>query len=99
MEVTVVDAPDRHRFEARVDGAAAGFAAYRLEHDLVVFTHTVVEPQYEGQGVGARLVREALADVQSRGLAVVPLCPFVKTWLERHPQVAAMLDLRDSAAG
>lgn len=99
MDVTVVDAPDRQRFEARVDGELAGFAAYRLEGDLVVFTHTVVEPRFEGHGVGGRLVQDALADVRSRGLAVLALCPFVKAWLERHPDVAATLDLRDRAAG
>jgi predicted GNAT family acetyltransferase len=99
MEITVADAPARHRFEARVDGQLAGFAAYRLDGDLVVFTHTVVEPRYEGHGVGSRLVQEALAAVGSRGLGVLVQCPFVTTWLGRHPDVAAQLDLRDGAAG
>jgi uncharacterized protein len=99
MEITVADAPVRHRFEARVDGQLAGFAAYRLDGGQITFTHTVVEPPFEGHGVGSRLVREALTEVGSRGLGVQVQCPFVKAWLGKHPDVAATLDLRDSTAG
>ena len=84
----VRDVPERQRFEALVDGALAGYAEYRLEPGAVVFTHTVVDDAYEGRGVGSRLVRGALDTVVARGLAVVPECPFVRAYLERHPELA-----------
>ncbi|MHB8680973.1 MAG: GNAT family N-acetyltransferase [Acidimicrobiales bacterium] len=84
-EVAVSDAPAAKRYEARVEGRVAGFAEYRLSPGRIVFTHTEVDPDFEGRGVGGALVRGALDDVRSRGLAVVALCPFVKGWIDRHP--------------
>lgn len=74
------------RYEARVDGELAGFAAYQPGDDgAVVFTHTEVDDAYEGQGVGSSLVRDALDDVREKGGKVVAQCQFVKEWIERHP--------------
>ena len=64
----------------------AGFAEYRPRPHAVVFTHTEVDEAFEGQGIGGALVRGALDDVRSKGLAVVPLCPFVKAWIAKHPE-------------
>ncbi|TDQ45982.1 GNAT family N-acetyltransferase [Actinorugispora endophytica] len=87
MDVTVTDAPGNKRYEARTGkGELAGFAEYTLTDELIVFTHTVVDPAFEGKGVGGTLVRGALDDVRPRGLAVLPLCPFVKGWIQRHPE-------------
>jgi predicted GNAT family acetyltransferase len=86
MSVQVKDVSDRSRYEALVDGEVAGFAAYRREGTTVTFTHTEVDDAYEGQGVGSSLVREALDDARAQGLAVRPLCPFVKAWIDRHPE-------------
>ena len=85
MDVAVRNSPDRQRYEALADGAVAGFAEYRGADDLIVFTHTEVDPAHEGQGVGSALVRGALDDARARHLAVLPLCPFVRSWIEHHP--------------
>jgi predicted GNAT family acetyltransferase len=91
MDLTVTDVPEKSRYEARTGEQLAGFATYKLADRLVVFTHTEVEPQYEGQGVGGRLVQAALDDVRSRGLHVLPLCPFVKSWIQHHPDYADLV--------
>jgi predicted GNAT family acetyltransferase len=91
MDLTVVDVPEKSRYEARAAGQLAGLSMYKLADRLIVFTHTEVEPEYEGQGVGGRLVQAALDDVRSRGLHVLPLCPFVKAWIERHPDYADLV--------
>lgn len=92
MDVMVTSVPEHKRYEARTDGGQlAGFAEYTLTDELIVFTHTEVDPVFEGQGVGGRLVREALDDVRSRDLLVIPLCPFVKTWIQRHPDYADLV--------
>jgi uncharacterized protein len=77
---------EQSRYEIRLDGQLAGFAEYRRRDDSLVFTHTEVEPAYEGQGVGSALVRGALEDVRAQGTTAVPLCPFVKDWIEKHPE-------------
>ncbi len=85
MDVTVADAPERGRFEAWAqDGTLVGTAAYTMREDAIVFTHTEVPQEYEGQGIAGRLVRFALDDARSRELRVVALCPYVRAFLRRH---------------
>ena len=68
---TVLDAPDRSRFEINLDGRLAGFAQYRMKDPaLIVFTHTEIDDAFEGQGLGSTLVRAALDAARTRGLAV-----------------------------
>ena len=85
MGTAVVNHPEERRYEITCDGEPAGHAEYILTNELITFTHTEIDPSHEGKGMGGTLVREALDDVRGRGLAVLPLCPFVKGWLERHP--------------
>jgi len=84
--VTVEDVQANSRFEARVDGEPAGFAEYLRSEKLVVYPHTVVEPAFEGQGVGGALARAALDDARRRGLPVLVTCQFIKGWMLRHPE-------------
>jgi uncharacterized protein len=88
MSVQVVDAPQRRRYEAVRDGAVLGFSAYERTEELVVFTHTQVDPSLEGQGIGGALVQGVLDHVRQLGLKVLPLCPFVHGWILRHPEYA-----------
>lgn len=82
----VTDNRDAHRFEAHVDGVLAGFAEYQLTDELVVFTHTEVEPAFEGQGIGSAIARFALDHVRSEGTRkALPVCPFIKGWIQKHP--------------
>jgi predicted GNAT family acetyltransferase len=86
--VEVRDLPASHRFEVLVDGAVA---RYRLEGDDVAFLHTEVDGAYEGRGLGSRLVREALRQVADRGAGVLPYCPFVRSYLQEHHDLAALV--------
>ena len=86
----VVDAPAASRFEVLVDGRVAGFAEYRRTSSSVSFTHTVVDPGFAGRGLGSVLARGALDASREAGLAVLPFCPFIRGYVERHP---AYLDL------
>ena len=92
MELTVTDVPEAGRYEARDGDRVLGLAAYRREGDRVVFTHTEVDPDAEGTGVGSTLVRGALDDVRAHGLRAVPHCSFVRSWIDRHPDYADLVD-------
>ena len=97
-DVQVTDNPGESRFEAHVAGELAGFAAYRTADDTIVFTHTEVFDAFEGKGVGSALARSALDDVRERGgRRVLAICPFIKTWMLRHPAYADLLYDRPSS--
>jgi uncharacterized protein len=85
--VQIDDNPQEHRYEALVDGKLAGFIQYRLQDGRMAMVHAEVEPAYERQGVGSELAKVALADARERGLKVVPLCPFIASYVRRHPDL------------
>lgn len=82
--IRVLDVPEQFRFEVRVDGELAGFTEYRRRPGLIAFTHTLIDPRFEGQGLGTRLVQTALSEARSEGLAVLPFCPFVRSFIAGH---------------
>ena len=85
-QAEVVDAPEAGRYELRLGDRVIGFAAYRRRNDRIVFIHTKVDESYEGRGLGNRLAEAALDDVRRKGLVVVPLCPFIARYIQRHPE-------------
>jgi uncharacterized protein len=85
-EAEVVDVPEASRYELRLDGHLIGLAAYRRRDGRIAFTHTEVDESCEGQGCGKRLAEAVLEDARRQGLAVVPLCPFIAHYIERHPE-------------
>lgn len=82
----VADNPSAHRYELTQDGAVAAYAEYERLPRAVKFIHTVVLPGHEGQGLGSRLAAGALDDVRGRGLKVVPQCPFIAGYVQKHAQ-------------
>lgn len=90
-DLNVTHNAEQNRYEATKDGVLAGHADYTLTDELVVFTHTEVDPQFEGQGVGSALARFALDDVRADGQRkVVPQCAFIKGWIDRHPEYQSL---------
>ncbi len=88
--IHVLHRPERQRFEADLGGATA-LCAYLRSGDAIVFTHTEVPPDFEGQGVAADLVQAALAWVRSEGLRAAPRCSYVASYMRRHPEVQDLL--------
>jgi predicted GNAT family acetyltransferase len=83
-EPQVVDNPQLHRFEVRVDGELAGFTDYHDRGNRRAFTHTETEAGYEGHGLASKLVATLLDDARAKGLEVLPYCPFVRHYIEEH---------------
>jgi len=87
---TVVDAPESNRYELRVGDEVVGVAEYILvpKRDRIVLTHTEVDPQRKGEGLGGAIAQGVLDDIRGRGLLVQPLCPFIAAYIARHPEYA-----------
>ena len=81
---------DLHRFEMDVAGGTA-LAFYRLADGVMTFTHTEVPVALRGRGIGSRMMHGVLQSVRAQGLRVVPRCPFVADFIDRHPQYGDLL--------
>lgn len=90
-EVVVRDSPEQNRYQVFVDDALAGFAEYHAQPGLITVLHTEVDPAFEGRGVGSDLVRGMLEDIRLRDARVYPICPFVRAFLQRHPEYADLV--------
>ena len=82
---TLIDNAAEKRYELDL-GDGMALAEYVLGHGLIVLTHTEVPPKYEGRGIGKELVQGVLEDIRRKKLKVVPQCPFVATYIRRHPE-------------
>jgi hypothetical protein len=91
MTVDITENTTASRFEARVDGTLAGILDYRLDGSVATMPHTVVEPRFEGRGIGSALAEAAVRAARERGWTVVPACWFVARWLDQHPDERDLL--------
>ena len=85
-EAEVVDVPEASRYELRLGGRLIGLAAYRRRNGRIAFTHTEVDESCAGRGFGSLLATAALEDARRQGLEVIPLCPFIAHYIDRHPE-------------
>jgi predicted GNAT family acetyltransferase len=92
--VEVRDNPEERRYELLVHGELAGTILYRPRPGALALIHTEVDPSLEGHGLGGRLVGAALDDIRARGLHVVPICPFVRSYLDEHPEYQDLVTVR-----
>lgn len=86
VDIEVRDVPGNHRYEALAGEVVAGFIEYADHDGQRTLQHTEVSDDFAGQGIGGTLVRAALEDLRSRGRKVRPVCPFVASWINRHPE-------------
>ena len=80
------------RYELTLGDELAGIAEFRTTPDGIVFTHTVVRPEFGGRGLGTQLAKFALDDAVARGERIVPRCPFIAAYVREHPAYEASVD-------
>lgn len=90
MESNIFFNPTLSRFEWEIEGHTA-LTEFSLEQDIITFTHTEVPAELGGKGIGSRLVEFALNYARSQGWKVVPLCPFFKSYIAKHPNYSDLL--------
>lgn len=93
-DVTVTHNEEAHRFEATVDGFRS-LITYRQSPDRLILQHTEVPAPLEGKGLAAKLTRTALDFARANHLRVVPLCPYVSSFLRRHREYQDLLSADD----
>ena len=87
----IVDNPDQHRYEIHVEDELAGYVQYRRRPGLIAFIHTEIDQRFEGRGLGSELIAAALDAAREARIAVLPFCPFVNGYVQRHPEYAGLV--------
>ncbi|MBN3860454.1 N-acetyltransferase [Neisseriaceae bacterium PsAf] len=88
QDYEVINNKDKSRFEIEVDGHIA-FVTYEFFDGGIAYIHTVVPSEIGGKGIASYLVKYVLDDAQKKGLKVDPVCPFIKSYIDKHPEYQA----------
>jgi uncharacterized protein len=86
----IVNNKAHQRYELAVDGHLAA-TYYKIADGVITFIHTEVPPELGGKGIGSTLIKGALDQVRAAGLKVIAQCPFVKGWIDKHPDYADLM--------
>ena len=78
--------PKRHRFFLEVAGGTAELEYRPIDAKTVDLVHTFVPEAAAGQGIAGKLAATTFAWARQNGRKLVVTCPFVRSWLERHPE-------------
>jgi predicted GNAT family acetyltransferase len=95
MDTTVVDVPERGRFEIRDGDRVVGLASYHVDDGVMTLPHTEVDPAMGGRGLGTALVAGVLDAARERGLHVLPYCSFVRHYIQQHPDYVDLVAVDD----
>lgn len=98
-DIAVDHDPAAGRYRLRLNGAEIGFVEYDpIGKDSVLIKHAEVAPGHEGRGYGSELVRRTLDDIRTRGLTVVPICPYTLGFIRRHREYVELVraDMRST---
>ena len=90
MDESVKNNEAESRFQVEASGFKA-FLEYDIDKDVMTLIHTEVPPQLEGKGLGSKIVKAALDSAREQGMKIVPQCPFVAGYIERHPEYGELL--------
>jgi len=103
MESSATEAPvltdnlEASRYEMHVHGELAGFVDYRLRGEVISLVHTEIEPPFRSAHLATHLARFSLDDARKRGLAVLPSCPYISSWIKKHPDYTDLVPEDDRA--
>jgi predicted GNAT family acetyltransferase len=85
------DNPGESRYQMHVHGELAGFVTYHRHGQAISFQHTEVLSAFQGEHLATHLARFVLDDARERGLAVLPFCPYISSWIRKHPDYADLV--------
>lgn len=82
----LIDNSEARQYEFRVGKYLAKIEYIKTNNGEIYLTHTEVPSALEGKGIGSQLVEKALTDIENKKLRLVPLCPFVAGYIQKHPE-------------
>ncbi|MDR2815723.1 MAG: N-acetyltransferase [Proteiniphilum sp.] len=82
----LIDNEDKHQYEFHIDNLTPRIEYIKNNSGEIYLTHTEVPRKLEGKGIGSLLVQKVLEDIGDKGLRLVPLCPFVAGYIQKHPE-------------
>jgi uncharacterized protein len=94
LEIAVRRDDKRQQYIAVVDGHPATIRFAPAGPGTLDLQHTLVAPELRGRKVGDELVRRSLDDVRARGERIIPTCPFVRAFIDRHPEYQDLVAAR-----
>jgi predicted GNAT family acetyltransferase len=83
MSISILKNDELNRFEIYSDGELAGFADFKIENQVISYTHTEIDPRFGGQGLGSQQIKEALDEALEQNLEVAPHCSFVSAHIKK----------------
>ena len=83
MSISILKNDELNRFEIYSDGELAGFADFKIENQMISYTHTEIDPRFGGKGLGSKLIKEALDEALEQNLEVAPYCSFVSAYIKK----------------
>ena len=86
MSISILKNDELNRFEIYSDGELAGFADFKIENQMISYTHTEIDPRFGGQGLGSQLIKEALDEALEQNLEVAPHCSFVSAYIKKNSE-------------
>ncbi len=86
MDIDIKHDPKGQRFFAELDGKEANLQYSQADEKTLDYESTFVPVEYRQQGIGERIVIEALGFARDNGYQVIPSCPFVRRVLEEHSE-------------
>ncbi len=92
MEYKIINNTSSSRIEAKLDSEIIGLIDYELSDDkIMIVPHTEVNTKYEGQGIAGAMTKVLLDFAEVSGYKVLPICPYTKTYIDRHPEYHKLL--------
>jgi len=92
MEIQQINDSRKGYFEATEDGKEAGKMTYTWAGDSkFIIDHTEVSPDFNGKGVGKKLLMTAVEYARTNDLKIIPLCPFAKSVFDKTPDIRDVL--------
>jgi uncharacterized protein len=89
-DYTLIDKEEEKQYEFHIDGLVPR-VEYAKVLDHIYLNHTEVPPELKGKNIGKILVKKVLEDIEKKKLTLVPLCPFVASYIKRNPEWKRLL--------
>ncbi len=90
MDLKVEDNQSKNRFEANIEGQIA-IITYEKQGNTLKLIHTEVPETLKGKGIASQMVKKVLNSIQNSGYKMDPVCPFIKSYVEKHPEWKSIL--------